>query len=118
MEERQLKRLLIIVAVSIAIIMAFKMMLTDSLTTMNQAAAEKKHATPAPQPAIEPPVLLEPVFFPPEPVAAPAGPEEPDLPQTEITGVPDATVGDEPAVMGDEGAKMDAPASSNVSTNR
>ena len=69
MEERQLKRLLIIVAVSIAIIMAFKMMLTDSLTTMNQAAAEKKLATPAPpQPAVEPPVMLEPVFFPPEPV--------------------------------------------------
>lgn len=72
MEERQLKRLLIIVAVSIAIIMGFKMMLTDSLTTMNQAAAEKKRITPSPpQPAIEPPVLLEPVFFPPAPVETP-----------------------------------------------
>jgi hypothetical protein len=71
MEERQLKRLLIIVAISIAIIMGFKMMLTDSLTTMNQTAAKKKLATPAPpQPAIEPPVMLEPVLFPPEPVAA------------------------------------------------
>jgi len=60
MEERQLKRLLIIVAVSIAIIMGFKMMLTDSLTTMHQAAAKKKLATPAPpQPTIEPPVMLE-----------------------------------------------------------
>lgn len=90
MEERQLKRLLIIVAVSIAIIMGFKMMLTDSLTTMHQAAAKKKLATPAPPPpTIEPPVMLEPVFFPPEPVATPAGSQEPTAPVAGINEQPD-----------------------------
>lgn len=54
MEERQIKRLLIIVVVSIAIIMLFKWMLTDTLTTMSKTAAEKKQAQtarPAPAPA-------------------------------------------------------------------
>ena len=44
MDERQIKRLLVTVAVSIVIIMLFKMMLTRTVVTLNKTAAEKKQA--------------------------------------------------------------------------
>lgn len=52
MDERTLKRLLIIVAASILIIWAFKSMMLKTAGTLNKAAAENKQAaaaTPAPQ---------------------------------------------------------------------
>ncbi len=51
MDERAVKRLLIIVAVSIILIFVFKMMLSKTIINLNQAAAEKKQAAkpPAPQ---------------------------------------------------------------------
>lgn len=80
MEERQIKRLLIIVAVSIAIIMLFKMMLTDSITTLNKTAAEKKPAV-ANRPSPEPSMLL--------PQAPPATSiEAPDTTMIEAQNVP------------------------------
>lgn len=58
MEERTIKRLLILVAACIIAIMFFKMVLTRSYTALNKAAAEKKQAAtvrPAePQPAPTP----------------------------------------------------------------
>ncbi len=52
MDERTLKRLLIIVAASIMIIWAFKSMMLKTAVSLNKVAAEKKQAaaaTPAPQ---------------------------------------------------------------------
>lgn len=57
MDERTLKRLLIIVAASIMIIWAFKSMMLKTAVTLNKAAAEKKQAAataPAPQPDATP----------------------------------------------------------------
>lgn len=82
MEKRQIKRLLILVALSIVIIMALKKVLTETAVSLNKAVAEKKQAPAQPQatvelptvdlPAGEPPaVQLEPVHFPPEPAEPP-----------------------------------------------
>lgn len=52
MDERTLKRLLIIVAASIILIWAFKSMMLKTAVSLNKVAAEKKQAaaaTPAPQ---------------------------------------------------------------------
>ena len=52
MDERTLKRLLIIVAASIMIIWAFKSMMLKTAVSLNKVAAEKKQAaaaTPVPQ---------------------------------------------------------------------
>lgn len=52
MDERTLKRLLIIVVGSIVLIWAFKSMMLKTAVTLNKAAAEKKQAadtTPSPQ---------------------------------------------------------------------
>lgn len=42
MDERALKRLLLILVVSIIVIMLAKLMLTKTLTNLNRAAVEKK----------------------------------------------------------------------------
>jgi hypothetical protein len=52
MDERAIKRLLVIVAISIIAIMLFKTMMTRTIVTLNQAAAEKRRA------AARPPVAL------------------------------------------------------------
>lgn len=100
MEERQIKRLLIIVAVSIAIIMLFKMMLTDTLTTLNKNAAEKKQAV-ASRPSAQPSMQTTP--------APPTTPiETPVAPMIETQDVPMA---EQPVATEDETASlMQAPA--------
>ena len=61
MEERTIKRLLIILAASIIVIMLIKVGLTRTYTTLNKVVAEKKQAEaarlPAPQQA--PPAVAE-----------------------------------------------------------
>jgi hypothetical protein len=52
MDERAIKRLLVIVAISIIAIMLFKTMMTRTIVTLNQAAVEKRRA------AAMPPVAL------------------------------------------------------------
>jgi hypothetical protein len=47
MDERAIKRLLVIVAVSIIAIMLFKAMMSNTIVNLNRAAAEKKHASPS-----------------------------------------------------------------------
>lgn len=57
MDERTLKRLLIIVAASILIIWAFKTMMLKTAVSLNKVAAEKKQTvstTPAPQQDVAP----------------------------------------------------------------
>jgi hypothetical protein len=44
MDERALKRLLVIVAVSIIAIMLFKTMMSNTIINLNKAAADKKQA--------------------------------------------------------------------------
>jgi len=46
MDERALKRLLVIVAISIIAIMLFKAMMSNTIVNLNRAAAEKKLAAP------------------------------------------------------------------------
>jgi hypothetical protein len=46
MDERALKRLLVIVAISIIAIMLFKTMMSNTIVNLNRAAAEKKLASP------------------------------------------------------------------------
>ena len=53
MDERTIKRLLVIVAVSIVAIMLFKTMMSKTIINLNKVAAEKKLA--AQQQAITPP---------------------------------------------------------------
>lgn len=50
MDERSIKRLLIILAVSIIAIFVFKAMMTNTIVNLNKAAAERRQA------AIRPPV--------------------------------------------------------------
>jgi hypothetical protein len=52
MDERAIKRLLVIVAISIIVIMLFKTMMTRTIVNLNQAVAEKRRA------AARPPVAL------------------------------------------------------------
>jgi flagellar biosynthesis/type III secretory pathway M-ring protein FliF/YscJ len=47
MDERALKRLLVMVAVSIIAIFLFKAMMSNTIVNLNRAAAEKKQAAPA-----------------------------------------------------------------------
>jgi hypothetical protein len=57
MDERTLKRLLIIVAASILIIWAFKTMMLKTAVSLNKVATEKKQTaatTPAPQQDVAP----------------------------------------------------------------
>jgi uncharacterized protein (UPF0333 family) len=49
MDERTLKRLLIIVAASIILIWVFKSMMLKTAVSLNKVAAEKKQAAAAPQ---------------------------------------------------------------------
>lgn len=58
MNERDIKRLLIIVAASVIAIMLVKMVLTKTYTTLNQAVAEKR------QPAIAKPAELQQISTP------------------------------------------------------
>jgi hypothetical protein len=48
MDERALKRLLIIVAVSIIAIFLFKIMMSNTIVKLNKAVAEKKQAVAKP----------------------------------------------------------------------
>ena len=48
MDERSIKRLLIILAVSIIAIFVFKAMMTNTIANLNKAAAEKKQAAARP----------------------------------------------------------------------
>ncbi len=50
MDERAIKRLLIIVAASLILIFVFKMMLSKTIVNLNRAAAEKKLAAKSPAP--------------------------------------------------------------------
>jgi hypothetical protein len=52
MDERALKRLLVIVAVSIIAIFLFKTMMSKTIVNLNRAAAEKKQAVVKP-PAVQ-----------------------------------------------------------------
>jgi hypothetical protein len=52
MDERAIKRLLVIVAISIIAIMLFKTMMTRTIVTLNQAAVEKKRAAASPRVAL------------------------------------------------------------------
>lgn len=68
MDERAIKRLLVIIVASIIAIMVFKASLTKTIINLNKAAAEKKQAasaklsaTPqAPTPLIETPIIETP----------------------------------------------------------
>lgn len=63
MDERTVKRLLIILAASILAVVLIKVALIKTYTTLNKAAAEKKPtasvSSTAPQPAATPPAVLE-----------------------------------------------------------
>lgn len=91
MEERALKRLLIILAASIIAIVLIKIGLTKTYTALNKAAAEKKQAAAA---------------RPSTPQQAPAPPASSELPETPTAST--ASVA----------ATMDSPASSSVSEAR
>ncbi len=58
MDERAIKRLLVILAISIIAIFLFKAMMTNSIVNLNKAAVEKKQAAVRPPAAQqeEPPV--------------------------------------------------------------
>lgn len=47
MDERTIKRLLVIVGVSLIAIFIFKAMMSRTIINMNSVVAEKKHAVPA-----------------------------------------------------------------------
>lgn len=60
MEERAIKRLLVILAVSIIAIFLFKAMLTNSIVNLNKAVVEKKKAVAkAPVSQQEPPTVSD-----------------------------------------------------------
>ena len=46
MDERALKRLLVIIAISIIAILLFKAMMSNTIVNLNRVAAEKKQASP------------------------------------------------------------------------
>lgn len=82
MNERTLKRLLIIVVASILIILAFKSMMLKTAVSLNKVVVDKKQTsatTPTPQPdAIPLPDVLNVIEIP--PVSAPTVGEAMELP--------------------------------------
>ena len=74
MDERQFKRLLVIVAVSIVIIMISKMMLTRTVGSLSKAAEVRKQTAPAT------PVIVQTESFP--------------EPAQEVEEIPDTSTGD------------------------
>lgn len=91
MDERAIKRLLIILVASIIAIVLLKLGLTKTYTTLNRAAAEKKQAAAATSSAMQP---------------APVPPATAEIIETPATSSPGETT------------TADLPASSSVSETR